>query len=189
MTTRQLQNESDKAYAAFMEYARLGPERSMREVARRLGKSLTLLVRWAKRHSWQERIETWNAEQDEIFQKAQENELRKKAELWAKRQAEMRDREWTTAQRLRELAEKMLKMPLVMQKTSKDGKSIRIEPVKWSFGDAVRALQLAGEIERLACGLPTGKNEVTGNENAPIMVQTAPVVIYIPDNGRDGKKE
>jgi hypothetical protein len=56
-------DESAKAYAAFVVYRDLGPERSLRVAAGRLGKSARLLKRWSSRHRWQERVASWEEEQ------------------------------------------------------------------------------------------------------------------------------
>jgi hypothetical protein len=57
-----LPNESPKAFSAFKAYADLGDRRSIRAVARKLHKSVTLLARWSKKFRWQERIAALNVE-------------------------------------------------------------------------------------------------------------------------------
>ena len=57
-------DESAKAYAAFVVYRDLGPERSLRVAAGRLGKSARLLKRWSSRHRWQERVASWETQQE-----------------------------------------------------------------------------------------------------------------------------
>ena len=51
--------ESYEAFAAFQTYL---TERSYPKVAQKLSKSLTLIKRWAKRHEWRERADSWDAE-------------------------------------------------------------------------------------------------------------------------------
>jgi len=48
----QQPRESNKAFAAFSLYLSLGPERSTREVGKKLGKSEGLIERWAARFDW-----------------------------------------------------------------------------------------------------------------------------------------
>ncbi len=49
--------ESLKAYEAWVEYRDMSDEdRSLREVARRLKKSLTIIGRWSGRWGWVERL-------------------------------------------------------------------------------------------------------------------------------------
>jgi urease accessory protein UreF len=58
----QLTTESAKAYAAFVAYAQLGPERSHEGVARRCSKSIGLIHRWSRTHSWVTRVRAYDAE-------------------------------------------------------------------------------------------------------------------------------
>lgn len=56
-------DETDVAYAAFIQYRDLGPlHRSLSEVSRQVGKSKTLLGRWSRRHSWVDRVNAWDTE-------------------------------------------------------------------------------------------------------------------------------
>jgi len=55
--------ESAAAYAAFVTYRDMGPERSFVGAARLLGRHESLPRRWAKRHRWQERVWQWDLEQ------------------------------------------------------------------------------------------------------------------------------
>ena len=48
--------ESDKAFAAFSLYLSLGPERGLREVARKLDKSLTVVGKWSSKFDWPARV-------------------------------------------------------------------------------------------------------------------------------------
>ena len=52
----QQPRESSKAFAAFSLYLSLGPERSTREVGKRLGKSEGLMERWAAKFDWTGRV-------------------------------------------------------------------------------------------------------------------------------------
>ncbi|MFJ2774648.1 hypothetical protein [Streptomyces sp. NPDC087300] len=52
----QQRGESDKAYAAYTAYYRLGVRRSYRKVGQELGKSDTLIGRWGARWGWVERV-------------------------------------------------------------------------------------------------------------------------------------
>lgn len=65
--------ESDEAWAAFVVYrdmlmiehdGNIIGRRSQREVARRVGKSATLMDRWGKRHAWRVRVEAYDADLD-----------------------------------------------------------------------------------------------------------------------------
>lgn len=70
-------DESTEAYAAFVLYRELGPDRSLRAAARQLGKSERLLKRWSSRHRWQDRMAAWEeqkeAQADEAPRQARED--------------------------------------------------------------------------------------------------------------------
>ena len=48
--------ESERAFAAFSLYLSLGPQRGLREVARKLDKSLTVIGDWSKKFDWPARV-------------------------------------------------------------------------------------------------------------------------------------
>lgn len=58
----QQENESPEAYEAWTTYLDMGPERNIRAVALKLGKSDTLVFRWSgpQMHGWQARLRAWN---------------------------------------------------------------------------------------------------------------------------------
>jgi hypothetical protein len=56
-------DETPVAYAAFVCYRDLGVKRTVVGVARELGKSESLLRRWARRHDWAERAWAWDLSQ------------------------------------------------------------------------------------------------------------------------------
>ena len=68
--------ESRKAYAAFLAYRDLGPDRSLSRVAEALGKQLSLMKRWSAKHEWVWRAEAWDqarrVEADETSRRARE---------------------------------------------------------------------------------------------------------------------
>jgi hypothetical protein len=55
-TPLRLDNESEKAYAAFDAYVQMGTERSIRKCARQVHKATTVLARYSKKNRWLERI-------------------------------------------------------------------------------------------------------------------------------------
>lgn len=56
----RLEDETPKAWEAFQVFIELGDGRSKNQVGNRLGKSWTLIDRWAKKYHWEERIALWN---------------------------------------------------------------------------------------------------------------------------------
>ncbi len=59
----QVQAESGQAYAAFVAYRDMGPRRTFVGAARLVGRSESLLRRWAGRHNWRERVWQWDLQQ------------------------------------------------------------------------------------------------------------------------------
>lgn len=69
--------ESTKAYAAFLDYAAMGPTRSLRDLAERYRerassgipaempptRKVNTLFTWSTVHRWQERVHAWDADQ------------------------------------------------------------------------------------------------------------------------------
>lgn len=58
-------DESEKAYEAFVIYRELGAERSTTKVSERLGKSLALIQRWCRTHKWVDRCRAYDNHLDE----------------------------------------------------------------------------------------------------------------------------
>lgn len=71
------ENESAKAFEAFCIYRDMGIQRSVRKVARELGKSETLMARWSGNYDWVERAASWDEEQDRIVRQAQLDDIKK----------------------------------------------------------------------------------------------------------------
>ncbi|MEW6572879.1 MAG: hypothetical protein AB1374_04530 [Bacillota bacterium] len=72
--------ESAQAFQAFALYRDMGPARSIREVARRLGKSKTQIDRWSVRWDWVERAAAWDEEIDRQIRFKQLEEIKKMRE-------------------------------------------------------------------------------------------------------------
>ena len=60
------QDETDKAFQAFEEYRKMGLARSYVKVGEKLGKSLTLIERWAKQDNWKMRTLAWDRHEARI---------------------------------------------------------------------------------------------------------------------------
>ncbi|WHH58296.1 hypothetical protein [Petroclostridium sp. X23] len=73
----RLPDETAKAFEAFAVYRDLGPSRGIREVARRLDKSRTLIGEWSSKYGWVERALSWDAEQDRLNRLEQLEEIKK----------------------------------------------------------------------------------------------------------------
>jgi len=74
----QREQESAQAYEAFLAYRDLGPSRTFKATADRVGKHESLMRRWADRHRWRERVWAWDlheARQDEAAVRQQRDEM------------------------------------------------------------------------------------------------------------------
>lgn len=62
-------------FEAFATYRDAGPDRTIRAVAQRLGKSASLIARWSADDAWQRRIEAWEQHLDKLRREAAEQEI------------------------------------------------------------------------------------------------------------------
>ena len=155
----QLPKESAKAFAAFTAYLNLGPERSVATVGEQLGKSGSLLERWAKRFDWQARTQAHAAHLAGVEREAAEALARGKAAEWLKRTDEVREREWQMHEKCIAAAERGLKAFMEREK------------VYANLSDIARILEVASKLGRLASGMATDRTEVTGEDGGPLRVE------------------
>ena len=80
----RMADESRKAFVAFRCYAELGDQRSLSEVARRLGKSKQLLSRWSARHKWIERVKAFDDRTDEMLHESNLRERKRMVQRHAR---------------------------------------------------------------------------------------------------------
>ena len=159
------EGETPKPYEAFCIYRDMktdDQERSLREVANRLKKSLTLIGRWSSKYSWVERVAAWDDEQERI-----EREIAQKEQAKAIR--EMRKRQAQAGYALQLKATKALgKLPIDQM----------------SPQDIVKMMAEGAKLERIGRG-DVGEvvEERDGGQAAPA------VTFYMPSNGRDEPKE
>lgn len=153
-------DETDAAWRAFVVYRDLGPDRTLLEAYKqRYGKETATspaghVTAWATAHRWVDRTRSYDAYIER--QARAEHE-----EIWLTRARVHAEDTWRRAQDLHERAQEMLAWPLSRTTYSEDGKTITIEPTKWSMGDAVRMIKIADELERLSLGQPTEHSAVT----------------------------
>ena len=172
----QLPKESAKAFAAFVVYLSLGPERSIRAVGEKLGKSEGLLERWSRKFDWPGRVNAHAAHLASLERDAVEALARGKAAEWLKRQQEVREREWKMHEKCIAAAERGLKAFMEREK------------VYANLADISRILEVASKLGRLASGMATDKTEVTGEDGGPIRVELVAALnkIYGERRGRGG---
>jgi hypothetical protein len=141
----QLPNESAKAYAAFVAYAEMGSQRSVRDVAQKLDKSSTVIGRWSSQHHWQERVRQYDAAVLEEHNAA----------LRAKRNSEierLRQDALLDAKTLRQLGRGLSAR---LGETIKDMKAGDIEPkhVAALLRTVAQSLEAATDIDAAALGI------------------------------------
>ncbi len=154
----QLPKESAKAFEAFSIYLNLGAERSVAAVGRKLGKSEGLMERWASRFDWTGRVRAYEEHLALVEREATEALVRVKAAGWLKRQQELLEVEWAIHEECIAGAREALK------RFYDRGKGA-------TLGDIARMFAEASRIGRLACGMPTDRTEVTGEDGGPIRVE------------------
>lgn len=151
----RLPGESSRAFAAFVAYLQLGPQRSCEKAAAMVSKGPRTCRKWSERHGWVRRA----AEYDELCA-AQEREIqavltKDRAAEWVKRQERLKEEEFAIAERLLAKAKELLEDPRV----------------RWSGGDIAKLLDVASKLGRLASGLETDRREVTGEGGGPVKVE------------------
>jgi hypothetical protein len=150
MEFEQLPKESAKAFAAFSLYLNMGPERSMAEVGKRLGKSEGLIERWSAKYDWGARVQAHSAYLALVERQATEAALRGKAAEWLTRQSEHREEEWKIRSELVEAGREALRR-------------WKANPNRCgSLEGIARMLELASKLGRLSSGMATDRTEVSG---------------------------
>lgn len=150
--------ESAKAYQAYLDYRDMGDGRSLAKLNNQYGKKpsyIRQLQKWSAEHDWQSRIKQFSQEQAE--------------ERSAKLQAE-----------IDEMNERHVRLAIEQQE--KATKQIQSLINAESFGSqaVVQLLKLATDLERLARGAPTEREEITGKDGSPVQV-----IFMVPKKGGD----
>jgi len=159
MAFEQQPGESDRAFAAFGVYLSLGPQRGLREVARKLDKSLTVVGQWSSKFDWPGRVAAHGAHLAIVEREAAEAVVRAKGVDWAERYAELRESEWKARAELVDLAWEVIRR-------------WRSKPERvGSLEGLARLLDLMSTLGRRACEVATERKEVTGADGGPIRIE------------------
>lgn len=167
--TSRLPGESGVAYAAFKQWLAMDTgSRSIVGVAGELGKSTTLIGRWAGRWHWKARLLTHEDEQAAIQREAEIEAALKYAKVREERRAEVEELQYLAG---RELVQKAREIVALVGPSRP--------------GDAARLAAVGVQLLRLATGLPPNKIEVTGKDDSPLVPLAAgvPVVNLIIEGG------
>ena len=155
----QQPNESNKAFAAFSLYLSLGPERGLREVARKLDKSLTVVGKWSRKFDWPARLQAYGAHLAIVEREAIEAVARSKAAEWETREQTLRETEWT-----------MHEQAIAAAKRGLD-EYLKREKVYANLADIARMLEIASKLGRLATGLGTDGERRKGDDLPAVRVE------------------
>ena len=158
MIFEKQEQESEKAFAAFSLYLSLGPQRALREVARKLDKSLTVIGRWSSKFDWPARVAAHSAHLAIVEREAIEAVARGKAAEWSSREQKLRETEWAMHEAAIAAAKKGLAAYMERDK------------VYANLADIARMLEIASKLGRLATGLGDGEGR-NGNDLPAMRVE------------------
>jgi hypothetical protein len=158
MVFEQQPRESSKAYAAFRIYLELGPERTLAEVAEKVGKTKRMMELLSHKFDWRSRVRAHAAYIAEQERTAIEARAVEKAVEWEKTHEATKRLAWRKADDLLVLADKFLE---------RWRESDRVPP----FQSVVRAMELAFELKRFASGMPSETKEVNTHVTGKIDVE------------------
>ena len=154
----QQPKESAKAFAAFSLYLSMGPQRGLREVARKLDKSLTHVGKWSSKFDWPARVRAHGDYLASIEREAIEASAVEKGVEWSRMNEAIRIAEWQRHKRLIALADETIK-----RWEKNPNKCGTLEGI-------ARILELATKLGRLAAGMPTEVKEVNTTVTATVDV-------------------
>ena len=153
----QQARESARAFEAFSEYLKLGPERSLAAVAQKLSKSEQLLKRWSAKFDWPARVAAHAAHLAVVERGAIEATARGKAAEWEKRETQLRETEWSMHERAIAAAKRGLDAYMEREK------------VYANLADIARMLEIASKLGRLATGLDKSNGEQRDGGDLPTL--------------------
>lgn len=175
----QQHGETAKAYAAAREYFDLGAERSLAKVTTG---SMRQRERWSSQFQWVARAAAFDKRRADELEAMRRAALAAEVDLWAQRAAEQRKEDWELAQGLRRLAKQMMEWPLSTVSEDVIGetqiKRVIVKPARWTLRTIAAFAEVSNKLGNLAVERPTERSEAH-NSN---------VVIYLPDNERDGEQ-
>jgi len=151
--------ESHKAFESFLCYFDIGQNRSCARVGREMGIHPSTIKRWSRRYQWSERIRAYDEDLLGTRVEAEREARRESAQVWSERTLELKEREWAAAEELLGIAQQVLES---------FGER---EVSEISLTEAAKALEIASRIGRLATGLATESQEVTGPGGGAIRIE------------------
>ncbi len=128
--------ETHKAFAAFLVYRDLGPDRTIKLAGKSIGRISDGYDRmsedWSAKYGWVARAASYDSHLDSI----RVAEAARHAVTWERRRLAALDRKWALGQRMMERAAEMLAFPIVEVEEDARGCAIT-KPSKWTQATAV----------------------------------------------------
>lgn len=146
--------ESAPAYEALGVYLKMGADRSLSAVGKRLGKSISLIERWSSCGGWVGRAVAFDAHLARESQKAMEKATQKRVEELRSRAEQQAERKYRLGQSLQNKADRMLAMPLTSV-TRQDGTTIQSS--RWHMGHAGTLATIGAKLSEDALNELLGK--------------------------------
>lgn len=137
---KRLSNESARQFCAMRSFAQMGLGRRLSKLAQAEDIFITTLRSWSARFHWRDRIEDYDLRLIDLEQKAQREALTSRVANWTARRAEIREQEYQLSLKLMQRAREILDNPRIFV----------------NFPDAIRAMEVAIEPGRRACGMNDG---------------------------------
>lgn len=163
----QWPGESAKAYAAFFEYLGQGTERTTEAVAKKFGKSHTIIGRWCTRFQWIARCDAYAKRMIEVETEKMELARADLAIDWGKRQRELRELEHATALKGIEVVKKWVSQFATQKR------------IRMKAHEAAKLLDVCSRVGRLSSGLATNRDEISGIDGEPIRVEVAAAIAKV----------
>ncbi len=155
--------EGAKPYAAFQMYLDMGETRTLAKVAKKCHKSATIMGRWSSKYKWKERVHAANT-----IDHQQEADAEAQAKLEAARRRQTRidqleEEAWLASREAMLVARQIMRLAQTNQRPS----------------DAARLLQVADSLGRMSQGIAVTRQELTGNNGAPLNQPAAPPIVHV----------
>jgi hypothetical protein len=186
---RRRDGESAQAYEALRVYCDLRSDRSIAEVAKKLGRSSSksLFSGWSTKWNWVDRARDYDEFFDQQIKKALAEAAReaalKVAEEWKKREQAYRERKYQTHLRGLDKVDKMLEFPLAtITKETVEGpggeiiRKTTVNPARWTFDTPARLARIMFEL-----GSQALRNAGAAEEFDGLCDVTLTYSDYIPD--------
>jgi hypothetical protein len=147
--TPRLPGEPKQAFAAFVAYRDLGPERTINAVAESSHRGPSILFRWSRTWNWGERTKLFDENIDRVRLRAMALAAAKEASKWERRRQDCLERAFLDAEALRVKAREMLRVDAVREVVDADGGRTThpSDGPRWTFRDAGMILKTSVEIQ------------------------------------------